>query len=107
MLRRLPGAAGAPKALAWFGAPSGSLGRPLPGYRALVVIPLMREGELIGIFSLGRPEPELRRVRGRAVGVVYQDPLSALNPVWPVGDQIAEALAVAGPLIFDIGSIPR
>ena len=30
----------------------------LGGYRALVVIPLMREGELVGIFSLGRPEPE-------------------------------------------------
>ena len=30
----------------------------LAGYRALVVIPLMREGELVGIFSLGRPEPE-------------------------------------------------
>ncbi len=28
------------------------------GYRAIVVIPLMREDELVGIFSLGRPEPE-------------------------------------------------
>ena len=28
------------------------------GYRAIVVIPLMREGELVGIFSLARPEPE-------------------------------------------------
>jgi two-component system, NtrC family, sensor kinase len=33
-------------------------GARLGGYRALVVIPLMREGELVGIFSLGRPEPE-------------------------------------------------
>jgi GAF domain-containing protein len=30
----------------------------LGGYRAIVVIPLMREGELVGIFSLGRPQPE-------------------------------------------------
>ena len=30
----------------------------LGGYRAIVVVPLMREGELVGIFSLGRPEPE-------------------------------------------------
>ena len=30
----------------------------LGGYRAIVVIPLMREDELVGIFSLGRPEPE-------------------------------------------------
>ena len=28
------------------------------GYRAIVVIPMMRENELVGIFSLGRPEPE-------------------------------------------------
>ncbi len=28
------------------------------GYRAIIVIPLMREDELVGIFSLGRPEPE-------------------------------------------------
>ena len=28
------------------------------GYRAIVVVPLMREGELVGIFSLGRPEPD-------------------------------------------------
>ena len=33
-------------------------GARLGGYRALVVIPLMREDELVGIFSLGRPEPE-------------------------------------------------
>ena len=30
----------------------------LGGYRAIVVVPLMREGELVGIFSLGRPEPD-------------------------------------------------
>ena len=30
----------------------------LGGYRAIIVIPMMRENELVGIFSLGRPEPE-------------------------------------------------
>ena len=45
---------------------------------------------------LNRPEAELRKLRGREIGIVYQDPLSALNPVWPVGDQIAEALGVHG-----------
>ena len=45
---------------------------------------------------LGRSEKDLRQLRGRAVGVVYQDPLSALNPVWPVGAQIAEALRTHG-----------
>jgi oligopeptide/dipeptide ABC transporter ATP-binding protein len=35
---------------------------------------------------------EMRDVRGKEVGVVFQDPLTALNPVWPVGEQVAEGL---------------
>src|SRR6516165_8006922 len=34
----------------------------------------------------------MRDVRGKEVGVVFQDPLTALNPVWPVGEQVAEGL---------------
>ena len=34
-----------------------SRGQELGGYRALVSVPLMREGEVIGVFSLGRPAP--------------------------------------------------
>jgi oligopeptide/dipeptide ABC transporter ATP-binding protein len=37
-------------------------------------------------------EREMRGVRGKEVGVVFQDPLTALNPVWPVGEQVAEGL---------------
>jgi oligopeptide transport system ATP-binding protein len=45
---------------------------------------------------LGLPEPEYRRVRGRDLAMVFQDPLSALNPVRRIGDQIAEAARVHG-----------
>jgi oligopeptide/dipeptide ABC transporter ATP-binding protein len=45
---------------------------------------------------LNRPDAELRKVRGREIGVIYQDPLSSLNPVWTVGNQIAEALSAHG-----------
>jgi len=45
---------------------------------------------------LGLPESEYRRVRGRQLAMVFQDPLSALNPVQRVGEQIAEAAWVHG-----------
>jgi oligopeptide/dipeptide ABC transporter ATP-binding protein len=41
-------------------------------------------------------ESELRALRGSEIGYVFQDPLSALNPVKKVGDQIAEALTIRG-----------
>src|ERR1700739_4552808 len=37
-------------------------------------------------------EPEMRRVRGKRIGMVFQEPLSALNPLYPVGAQIGEVL---------------
>ena len=45
---------------------------------------------------LALDEPELRRVRGARIGFVFQEPMTALNPVFTVGDQIAEALEVHG-----------
>jgi ABC-type dipeptide/oligopeptide/nickel transport system ATPase component len=38
------------------------------------------------------PEREIRRVRGRRIGIVFQEPSTALDPVWSVGFQIAEAV---------------
>ena len=51
---------------------------------------------LFGKPLIGLPEVEYRRVRGRELAMVFQDPLSALNPVRRVGDQIAEAARVHG-----------
>jgi peptide/nickel transport system ATP-binding protein/oligopeptide transport system ATP-binding protein len=38
------------------------------------------------------PESALRRIRGREIGMVFQEPMTALNPVLPVGLQITESL---------------
>jgi oligopeptide transport system ATP-binding protein len=43
---------------------------------------------------LRMPEDERRRLRGEAISMVFQDALSALNPVYPVGWQIAEMFRV-------------
>jgi peptide/nickel transport system ATP-binding protein len=41
---------------------------------------------------LGAPDKELSRVRGRGISMIFQDPMTSLNPVYTVGYQIAEAI---------------
>jgi peptide/nickel transport system ATP-binding protein len=39
---------------------------------------------------IGLSEAEIRKIRGRSIGFIFQDPMSALNPVRRIGRQIAE-----------------
>ena len=48
--------------------------------------------ELRGVDILGRPEVDGRDVRGDAIGMIFQDPMTSLNPTMTIGDQIAETL---------------
>jgi oligopeptide/dipeptide ABC transporter ATP-binding protein len=38
------------------------------------------------------PEAEMRKVRGKRIGMIFQEPMTSLNPVFTIGDQIAEAV---------------
>ena len=71
---------------------------------AMAVIGLLPEyatvsgsATLDGRELLGMPDEAMSHIRGRRIGTVFQDPMSALTPVYTVGDQIAEAIRVHHP----------
>ena len=56
-------------------------------------------GKIVGgnIYLDGRdllklPEDEMRKVRGASISMIFQEPMTSLNPVFTVGDQIAEGI---------------
>ena len=55
-------------------------------------------GEILfkGRDLLALPEPRMRELRGAEIAMVFQEPASALNPVFTIGYQVAEALIVHG-----------
>ena len=46
---------------------------------------------------LSLPEDEMRRLRGQGIAMIFQEPMTALNPVMKIGRQIAEALLAHAP----------
>ncbi|MFG3253398.1 dipeptide ABC transporter ATP-binding protein [Streptomyces sp. NPDC048172] len=60
----------------------------LPGGGRVTSGRILLEGEDLA----GAPEQVLRGVRGDTVGMVFQDPLTSLNPTMTIGDQVAEPL---------------
>jgi peptide/nickel transport system ATP-binding protein len=70
---------------------------------ALSIMQLLPRGALTGGSILldgqellGRPEKEMCAIRGRDIGMVFQEPMTALNPVKTIGDQVAETVLVHG-----------
>jgi len=49
-----------------------------------------------GVDLMSLTDTDMRKVRGAGIGFIFQEPMSALNPVMTIGDHIAEALVVQG-----------
>jgi peptide/nickel transport system ATP-binding protein len=49
-----------------------------------------RAGEPMDLLAL--PEPAMRRIRGNEIAMIFQEPMTSLNPVFTVGEQIAESV---------------
>ena len=54
----------------------------------------LASGEIVygGRDLLKVPEPEMRRIRGREISMIFQDPMTSLDPVTTVGEQISRAI---------------
>ncbi len=55
---------------------------------------VIKEGEILfeGVDIVGKSEKEMRRVRGNDIAMIFQDPMTSLNPVYTIGNQIIEAI---------------
>ena len=51
-----------------------------------------KSGDVSDLVSLS--ERDMRRVRGDDIGMVFQEPMSSLNPVYTIGDQISEPIRI-------------
>ena len=67
-----------------------SLLRLLPPAARIVAGAVRFEGEDL----LNKPESEMRRIRGKRIAMILQDPMASLNPLFTVGDQVGEPLRV-------------
>ncbi|AEV74282.1 oligopeptide/dipeptide ABC transporter, ATP-binding protein [Mycolicibacterium rhodesiae NBB3] len=61
----------------------------LPEYAAVSGSIRLHGDELVGLS-----DERMSQIRGKVIGTVFQDPMSALTPVYTVGDQIAEAIEI-------------
>jgi len=53
---------------------------------------LQGAAKLDGVDLFAKPELAMCKIRGRRIGMIFQDPMSSLNPVLSIGQQIGEAL---------------
>src|SRR5215212_6897805 len=54
--------------------------------------------ELNGVNLLDLPLAKMPEIRGRDIAMIFQEPMSSLNPLMTIGDQVSEALMLHAPL---------
>ncbi len=73
-------------------------GKSVTGLTIMRLIPsppgVIESGQVMfdGTDLLALPEPEMRKVRGGKITMIFQEPMTSLNPVFTIGFQIAEAI---------------
>jgi oligopeptide transport system ATP-binding protein len=71
------------------------LSREIPGAQvtgSITFRPAKTSSEVVDLVKM--PLNELKRIRGNEISIVFQDPMSSLNPVFSIGQQIMEPLAL-------------
>ncbi|MCW5747457.1 MAG: ABC transporter ATP-binding protein [Alphaproteobacteria bacterium] len=61
----------------------------------------------VDIAKLDRDGPEMRRIRGGRISIIFQEPMTSLSPLHTVGDQIGEAVELHGGRLSDMHSIGK
>jgi peptide/nickel transport system ATP-binding protein/oligopeptide transport system ATP-binding protein len=51
-----------------------------------------RDGRIIDLTKLNPKGEEMRRIRGNEIAMIFQEPMTSLNPVYTIGNQIMEAI---------------
>ena len=85
----------------WERADAASQLLPIPSWGCCLTFQELRKGDTffhngrdIRIDQLKRKGKEMRQIRGDGISMIFQDPMTALNPVFTVGYQINESLFV-------------
>ena len=73
---------------------------PLISYPEGEIILSDKNNSFVDILKLSRPE--LEKIRGGVISYIFQEPTVSLNPVFRIGDQIAEAVILHRPEVKDI-----
>jgi len=60
--------------------------------------------KLAGVELMGLPEDKLAKVRGGSIAYIFQEPGTSLNPVYTIGFQIGEAVALHRPDVKDVNA---